>query len=60
MSQLIALLHQAIARFERGDEGATMVEYALIVVFIALVVVLGATLLGNSISSLFSSIAGSL
>jgi Flp pilus assembly pilin Flp len=36
------------------------VEYALLVVFIALVAVLGATLLGNSISSLFSSIAGSL
>jgi pilus assembly protein Flp/PilA len=41
----------------RAEEGQTFVEYALLVVFIALVAVLGATLLGNSISSLFSSIA---
>jgi Flp pilus assembly pilin Flp len=44
----------------RAEEGQTFVEYALLVVVIALVAVLGATLLGNSISSLFSSIAGHL
>ncbi len=44
----------------RGEEGQTFVEYALLVVVIALVAVLGATFLGNSISSLFSSVAGTL
>ncbi len=44
----------------RGEEGQTFVEYALLVVVIALVAVLGATFLGNSVSSLFSSIAGNL
>jgi Flp pilus assembly pilin Flp len=44
----------------RAEEGQTFVEYALLVVFIALVAVLGATLLGNSISSIFSSIAGAI
>lgn len=44
----------------RDEEGQTFVEYALLIVFIALVALLGAQFLGNSISSLFSSIAGSL
>ncbi len=44
----------------RAEEGQTFVEYALLVVVIALVAVLGATFLGNSVSSLFSSIAGHL
>jgi Flp pilus assembly pilin Flp len=42
----------------RAEEGQTFVEYALLVVVIALVAVLGATLVGDSVSSLFSSIAG--
>jgi pilus assembly protein Flp/PilA len=50
----------ALSDHMRAEEGQTFVEYALLVVFIALVAVLGATILGNSISSLFSSIAGSL
>ena len=47
----------ALTERMRAEEGQTFVEYALLVVFIALVAVLGATILGNSISSLFSSIA---
>ncbi len=51
----------AKVRAMRGSErGATMVEYALIVVLIALVVAVGAAVLGSGISSLFSSIAGTL
>jgi pilus assembly protein Flp/PilA len=50
----------ALAERMRAEEGQTFVEYALLVVFIALVAVLGATILGQSISSLFSSIAGAL
>jgi pilus assembly protein Flp/PilA len=44
----------------REDEGATMVEYALIVAVIALIVVVGAKVLGNSTSAKFNDIAGQL
>ena len=43
-----------------AEQGATMVEYALIVVLIALVVAVGAAVLGTAISSLFNSIATKL
>ncbi len=40
----------------RGDErGATMVEYGLIVALIAVVVAVAATVLGQGVSSLFST-----
>lgn len=42
------------------DRGATMVEYGLIVSVIALVVVVGATVFGNALSTFFSDLAGSL
>lgn len=49
-----------LARTGNDDKGATMVEYGLIVALIAVVVALGATVLGNSVSSLFNSIAGKM
>jgi pilus assembly protein Flp/PilA len=60
MSQLIALLHQAIARFEHDDEGATAVEYGLMVALIAAVVIVGATALGVNANAVFNSVAGSI
>jgi pilus assembly protein Flp/PilA len=42
------------------DRGATMVEYGLIVSVIALVVVVGAAVFGNALSTFFSDLAGSL
>lgn len=56
MSKYVTKFRQ---RFDH-EQGATMVEYALIVVVIALVVVLGAAILGSSVSSLFSSIGNNL
>jgi pilus assembly protein Flp/PilA len=47
------------ARLER-EEGQTMVEYAFLVAFIALVVLVAVTLLGTNIASLFNSIATNL
>jgi pilus assembly protein Flp/PilA len=44
----------------RDDEGATMVEYALVVAVIALIVVVGAKVLGNSTSAKFNEFAGQL
>jgi len=46
-----------IARFERED-GQTMVEYAFLVAFIAVVVLAGVTLLGGNLLTFFNSIAG--
>ena len=40
------------------EEGQTMVEYAFLVAFIAVVVLAGVQLLGTNLLSFFSSIAG--
>lgn len=44
----------------RKEEGATMVEYALMVALIALVAIAGVTLAGSAISKMFSDIATKL
>jgi pilus assembly protein Flp/PilA len=53
---LNGLFSSMLVRLHR-EEGQTMVEYAFLVAFIALVVLAAVTLLGTSISSLFNSIA---
>jgi pilus assembly protein Flp/PilA len=42
------------------DEGATMVEYGLMVALIAIVALLAVTALGGSVRDVFTSIAGAL
>jgi pilus assembly protein Flp/PilA len=49
-----------LKKFVKEEEGATMVEYGLMVALIALVAAVGARLLGASIGSLFSDSAGTL
>jgi pilus assembly protein Flp/PilA len=49
-----------VRNFVREEEGATMVEYALIVAAIALIVVVGAKVFGNSASAKFNSMAGQM
>jgi pilus assembly protein Flp/PilA len=44
----------------RGEEGATMVEYGLLVALIALVAIAGVTLLGGNLNNLFSNVAASV
>jgi pilus assembly protein Flp/PilA len=44
----------------RDEEGATMVEYGLLVALIALVAIVGVTLLGKNLTSLFNSAAASV
>jgi pilus assembly protein Flp/PilA len=53
-------LSDSARRFIHDEDGATMVEYALIVAAVALVVVIGARTLGNSTSAKFNSVAGQL
>jgi len=44
----------------RDDDGATMVEYGLLVALIALVALGAVKLLGSNLSSLFNSVATTL
>jgi pilus assembly protein Flp/PilA len=53
MSKLV----NGINRFVREEDAPTMVEYGLLVVVIALVVVAGATILGTKINTLFGTTA---
>jgi Flp pilus assembly pilin Flp len=56
ISQLAAAM---FARMQR-EEGQTMAEYAILVTVIAVVVLAAAVFLGNSISSIFSSLSKNL
>jgi len=51
---------QSIRTMFRDEEGASMVEYGLLVSLIALVAIVGVRLVGTNLSSLFTSVAGSL
>ncbi|GAB4068351.1 hypothetical protein GCM10028777_27180 [Angustibacter speluncae] len=48
-----------IARF-RSDEGATAVEYGLMVALIAVAIIVAVTAVGTSLTGLFNQIAGAL
>jgi Flp pilus assembly pilin Flp len=49
-----------INRFYRHEGGATATEYAMLVVFIALAIAVGAQALGNGLTGLFQNIATTL
>jgi pilus assembly protein Flp/PilA len=44
----------------KDEEGATMVEYGLLVALIAMVALGGITLLGGNLQSLYTTVAGSI
>jgi len=44
----------------RSEEGATAVEYGLLVALIAVVIIVAVTLLGTRLSAIFNSAANSL
>lgn len=46
-----------VQRLYRHDSGATATEYAMLVVFIALAIAVGAQALGGGLSNLLSNIA---
>lgn len=45
---------------DSDEEGQGLVEYALIIVFVALVAIAGLTLLGGNINTMFNSLAGKI
>jgi len=53
-------MRSVMRKFFGDDRGATATEYAMLIIFIALAIAGGATLLGNNINNLFSSIGASL
>jgi pilus assembly protein Flp/PilA len=48
------------ARLATREEGATAVEYGLMVALIAIVIIAAVALLGKNLSSLFNTVAGSV
>jgi pilus assembly protein Flp/PilA len=44
----------------QGDKGASMVEYALLVVLIAIIAIVAVTIAGTEVSEAFSTIANTL
>jgi pilus assembly protein Flp/PilA len=58
----VKFIHKVINGYNafRDDEGATAVEYALIVALIAVVIIAAVTLLGGNLSSIFRRVAVSI
>lgn len=50
-------MKQFLRRFWRDDEGAAMVEYALLIALIALVAIVGVTATGTSLNTQFAKIS---
>jgi len=61
MLKVLAFLQNFLAApVRRDDRGATAVEYGLILVFIAVVIIAGLTLLGTNLLALFNNVAGQI
>lgn len=58
--QLITLLRSAIRRVVTDEEGATAVEYGLLVFLIAVAIVTTVTSVGTQLNTLFTSVKTSL
>lgn len=54
MSKVVAKLRRS------AEDGATAVEYGLMVALIAIVIIAAVTLLGGNLSTLFSNVASSV
>jgi pilus assembly protein Flp/PilA len=57
---MLDLMVQFLNRFTADDEGASLVEYALLLVLIAVVAIVVITQVGQSVSETFSSVNASL
>ncbi len=56
----MAKLVNWVKKLRREEEGATMVEYALMVALIAVVALAAVTLLGTNVSTIFDRIAAAI
>jgi Flp pilus assembly pilin Flp len=57
---MLALWTKALAFFTDEDRGASMVEYALLVVLIAIIALVAIRLAGKEVSNTFTKISDSL
>ena len=57
-------LRHLLVRIQLGqlhrEEGQTMAEYGLLIAFIAIVALVGVTVLGTSLSTFFNTLAGKI
>ena len=53
-------MREVLVRFVRDDEGQDLVEYALLITFIALACIIGLQNLGTAINHTYNSISSSL
>jgi pilus assembly protein Flp/PilA len=55
-------MRKALARLQtvRSEQGATAVEYGLMVALIAIVIIVAVALLGTNLSGLFNTVANSV
>lgn len=60
LNNLMAYLTVLFTDVKERQEGQTMVEYALLLVFIALVALVGITLVGTELKNLFTDISNKL
>jgi pilus assembly protein Flp/PilA len=61
MLKVLASLQNFLAEpLRRDDRGATAVEYGLILVFIAVVIIAGLTLLGTKLNQLYHVVANQI
>jgi pilus assembly protein Flp/PilA len=56
----VALIRRQVERLIRSEPGQSMVEYALILVLIAVVVIAVLIVLGNQIQNAFCNISGAM
>ena len=56
----MALVHKFLAAIRRDEEGQGLAEYALILALIAIVAIIALIFLGNQVSSILSTVGGSV
>ncbi len=58
--QVMNLLRMKLRRFCRSARGQAMIEYAIIVVLMAVVILVALMVLGNQTKNVFSNISGAI
>lgn len=60
IATISSVFHTAKARFSADEKGATMVEYGIMVAFIAVLVMAAVLVLGPQIAGLFNSVSAAI
>lgn len=60
MKTMLSLYNKVHTFLTRKEEGASLVEYGLLVALIAVVCIAAITLLGGSLSTMFTGISGAV